>query len=154
MAFDLNAAYAKFLARHPWQSFLTLTFDRRRSSPSHSVSPEWTDKGFRQLIRYLNERIYGNRWMRTTKHKGVIWARVDEAHADGVLHFHAVIYAPFRSLPKILIRAIKDWWALHFGMARVEIPRSIDDVLHYLTKHVAFPDHAEIQFSNNFQYPE
>ena len=150
----LRQAWVSFLLPHPWQLFLTLTFDRKRASPRHSVSPEWADKRFRQLIRFANERIYGKRWLRTTKHKGVIWARVDEAHADGVLHFHAVIYAPSRSFPESLVRAVKNWWERHFGMARIEIPRSIDDVLHYLTKHVAFPDHAEIQISNNFQYPE
>lgn len=149
----LRQAWVSFLLPHRWGAFLTLTFDRKRYALGYSVSPERADKAFRRLIQFCNECIYGRRWLRDTKHKGVIWARVEEAHADGALHLHAVIYAPARTISADLLRAMKDWWARHFGLARIEIPRSLDDVLHYLTKHIAFPDRAELCISNNFQCP-
>ncbi len=147
---ELRQAWVSFLLPHPWQLFLTLTFDRTCVSPSHGMSPERADKGFRRLVQFVNERLFGKRWLRTTKHKGVIWARVDEAHGDGVLHFHAVMYIPSSMFPEDLIRAIRDWWGRRFGMARAEVPRSRDDVLHYLTKYLSFPDRAELQISRNF----
>lgn len=148
---QVSLAYAEFLAPHPWQLFLTLTFDRKHTASGHEIPAEHADKGFRRLVQFINERMFGKRWLRMTKHKGVIWARVDEAHQDGALHFHAVMYAPSSSLPKDLIRAIRDWWGRRFGMARAEVPRSRDDVLRYLTKHLTFPHLAEIQISQNFQ---
>lgn len=149
----LRHAWMSYLQPHRWGAFLTLTFDRRRSLLAYSPSPEWADKAFRRLVQFVNESIYGKRWLRDTKHKGVIWARVEEAHADGALHLHAVVCAPARTIPASLLRAMKDWWGRHFGIARIEIPRSLDDVLHYLTKHIAFPDRAELHISKNFQRP-
>lgn len=153
-AVELRQAWTSLLLPHPWQAILTLTFDRRISSPRHAVLPEFVDKGFRRLIQFVNERLYGKRWLRSTKHKGVIWARVDECHDDGMLHFHAVIYSPSSPMSGSLLRAIKDWWARHFGIARVETPRSREDVLQYLTKHLAFPERAELEISNNFRNSE
>ena len=147
----LSEAYAEFLAPHPWQVFLTLTFDRKRIRPNFSVLPQWADKAFRRLVLFFNEHLYGPRYLRTTKHKGVVWARVAEAHRDGVLHFHAVLYSPSGSIPEDLIRAAENWWNGQFGMARAEIPRSHKDVLRYLTKHVGDPERAELDLSWNFR---
>jgi len=145
----LNKACAEFLAPYPWQVFLTLTFDRKRIVPSYSVLPHWADKAFRGLVLFFNQRLYGMRYRRTTKHKGVVWVRVAEAHRDGVLHFHAVLYSPSGPMPEYLICAAEDWWKSRFGMARAEVPRSREDVLRYLTKHIGDPERAEWEFSWN-----
>lgn len=150
----LSEAYAEFLAPYPWQIFLTLTFDRKRVRPNFSVLPQWTDKAFRRLILFFNERLYGPRYLRKTKHKGLVWARVSEAHCDGVLHFHAVLFSPSGPMPEDLIRAAEDWWSGHCGMARFEIPRSNKDVLRYLTKRVGDPERAELDLSWNFRKRE
>ena len=70
----IREAYAQFLMSHPWDVFLTLTFDRRFANPQYGISPERADKDFRRLIRYVNEQLEGKRWMRKSSHKGVIWA--------------------------------------------------------------------------------
>ena len=75
----IREAYAQFLMSHPWDVFLTLTFDRRFANPQYGISPERADKDFRRLIRYVNEQLEGKRWMRKSSHKGVIWARAQEA---------------------------------------------------------------------------
>ena len=151
MSGRLNKAYAEFLAPYPWQVFLTLTFDRKRMAPSYSVLPHWADKAFRALVLFFNQRLYGMRYRRTTKHKGVFWVRVAEAHRDGVLHFHAVLYSPSGPMPEDLICAAEDWWKSRFGMARAEVPRSRQDVLRYLTKHIGDPERAELDFSWNLR---
>jgi hypothetical protein len=146
----LREAYAEFLMGHPWDLFLTLTFDRKKYAPMFIQSHEKADKDFRRLIQYVNECLYGKRWLRDSKHKGVIWARVQEPHVDGSLHFHACLHSPSAPIPAALIRAIRDWWGSRYGMARSEMPRCQGDVVRYLVKHIADPERAELDISRNF----
>ena len=150
-ASELRHAWVSMFQPYPWQVFLTLTFDRKRIAPSYSVLPHSADKAFRGLVLFFNQRLYGPRYRRKTKHKGVFWVRVAEAHRDGVLHFHAVLHAPSGPMPEDLIRAAEEWWKGQFGMARAEVPRSREDVLRYLTKHVGDPERAELDFSWNLR---
>lgn len=150
-ASELRHAWVSMFQPYPWQVFLTLTFDRKRIAPSYSVLPHSADKAFRGLVLFFNQRLYGPRYRRKTKHKGVVWVRVAEAHRDGVLHFHAVLHAPSGPMPEDLICAAEDWWKSRFGMARAEVPRSREDVLRYLTKHVGDPERAELDFSWNLR---
>lgn len=148
----LRSAWAEFIAKQPWDVFCTLTFDRRCYSPRHDISPEKVDKAFRRLIRYLNEHLYGARWMRTCPHKGVIWVRSQEPHKDGVLHFHACLRSPSAPITQALLDAASRWWEHKFGFARFEAPRSQGDVIGYLTKHTGADGwaHAEMELSYNF----
>ena len=146
----VREAYAQFLMSHPWDVFLTLTFDRRFANPQYGISPERADKDFRRLIRYVNEQLEGKRWMRKSSHKGVIWARAQEAHADGALHYHATLHSPSTPISPQLITAIREWWERRFGFARAEVPRSQEDVTRYLIKHMGNPGSAEMDFSYNF----
>jgi hypothetical protein len=146
----LRSAYAIFLQRHPWQAFLTLTFDRRYWTPSHAISPERADKAFRQLVRYVNESLFGKRALRSTKHKGVIWARASEAHGDGVLHFHALLYSPTTSIDEGTVQVLREWWEHRFGAARAEVALSQAAVTEYLSKRLGADAQAEIDISKNF----
>ena len=105
------------------------------------------------MVLFFNQRLYGRRYRRTTRHKGVVWARVGEAHGDGVLHFHAGLYSPSTPLPDELIDTAGQWWEARYGLAKAETPRSRTDVLRYLTKHVG-GEHAEFDFSWNFNRQE
>ena len=113
-ASELRHAWVSMFQPYPWQVFLTLTFDRKRIAPSYSVLPHSADKAFRGLVLFFNQRLYGPRYRRKTKHKGVVWVRVAEAHRDGVLHFHAVLHAPSGPMPEDLIRAAEE--GLRFEM--------------------------------------
>jgi hypothetical protein len=148
----LRLAWMGLIGTQHWDVFVTLTFDRRLYSPHHDISPEKADKAFRRLIRYFNEWLYGARWMRKSPHKGVIWARSQEAHKDGVLHFHACLQSPSRPMTQGLLQAALRWWKHRFGFARFELPRSQRDVISYLTKHVGPGgcEAAEIELSHNF----
>ena len=154
MNVKLRDGWREFLQPHPWSVFLTLTFDRKCRPYRYGLNSERADKDFRRLIRFVNESLYGKRWLRKTKHKGVVWARVQEPHAAGTLHYHACLYSPSEPITSSLIRAIKDWWEANFGMARSEIPRSKDTVVEYLTKNMGDPERAEMELSYNFPKSE
>ena len=150
MNVKLREGWKRFLQPHPWGMFLTLTFDGKHRSYKYRLSPERADKDFRRLIRFVNESLYGKRWLRKTKHKGVVWARVQEPHATGTLHYHTCLYSPSKPFTSNLLRATKDWWETNFGMARSEVPKSRDAVVEYLTKHIGDPERAEMELSYNF----
>ena len=151
---NLRKAWVELLVPHPWAVFVTLTFDRKRRQYAYARNPERADKDFRRLIRFINEELYGKRWLRTTEHKGVIWARVQECHHDGMLHYHACFYSPTVAITPALVRGLKDWWELKFGMARSEVPVSKRAVVEYLTKHVGNEELAEFDLSHNFPQRE
>lgn len=145
----LRPAWTSLLLPHPWEVFLSLTFSRQhRLQPDVCQRP--ADRCFRRLVQFVNENLYGKRWLRTTPHKGVVWARVDEAHRNRMLHFHACLYSPSAPIPQSLIRAIKDFWERNFGFARSEAPHSRSAVIEYMTKHVGNPELAELYLSHNF----
>ena len=147
----LRSAWAGLLARPTWDAFLTLTFDRQRNEPLHAACSERADRCFRQLVRYLNDELYGKRFLRTTPHKGLIWARAQEAHMDGVLHYHVCLSSPSIPFPQLLMMRAKAWWQARYGLARAERPISQAAVVLYLVKHVSqATDTAIIDLSHNY----
>lgn len=155
MITSLRFGYARFLSSQPWDVFATLTFDRsHRANLCHERSPEWVDKAFRRLIQFTNEQLYGKRWLRNTPHKGVVWARSQEPHADGTLHYHACIHSPSVEISQALMRAMSGWWKRRYGFARIEPPRSTSSVVEYLVKHVVPGLSVEVDFSHNFPKAE
>ena len=147
---QLRVGYCQFIARYPWQCFATLTFDRKHYALRFACAPEQADKAFRLLVLQLNERLYGPRWMSKSPSKGAVWVRVQEAHQDGYLHFHALLHTPGRELGLHFVRHLAMWWEQRFGGARVEIPHSQEAVMQYLVKHLGNPEVADLEFSNNF----
>lgn len=143
--------WVELLAREPWHWFATLTFspekvitdkwtrERKRVSrfhPLRGMHLEAADKAFRFFIRTINEELYGRRWMRVP-HGGVVWARGQEFHKSGRVHFHSVLAAPDVDLNKAASRyRYHEFWFREFGRNQIERPRDQDDVLGYLSKYV------------------
>ena len=162
---QVAAGYAELLAREPWHWFCTLTFSPTRQvrdkwtgelrtidrfHPVHGMHLEAADKAFRFFIRSVNERLYGKYWMRAAKAQGgVVWARGQEFHKSGRVHFHAVIAAPNLDLNTATSRYYwHEWWYREFGRNQIERPLDQDDVLGYLSKYVT--KDGEVDFSQNF----
>ncbi len=156
-------AWASVLERYPAHLFATLTFRpyRRftdkytgttvevpRTTARGGMHPEAADKAFRFFISSINRDLYGNSWGRRW-HRGLQWARGQEFHKDGRLHFHAVIAAPQNDLWNITrISRWHAWWLDEFGFNRLERPRSQRDIAAYVSKYVT--KGGEVDFSNNY----
>lgn len=142
-------AWRELLAAEPWHWFCTLTFKRDHERASGGIHPEKADKAFRYFVRCLNEELYGKYWMRSAKAQGgVIWARGQEFHRDGKVHFHAVLAAPDRDLNTASRYAWHEFWYREFGRNQIERPHSQADVVGYVSKYVT--KDGEVDFSHNF----
>lgn len=142
-------AYAGMLAQQPWHWFGHFTFDPKQERTKRGgVHPEKADKAFRLFVSSVNRELYGPRWHKKP-HGGLMWARGQEFHKDGRIHFHAVLAAPTDDLNRLARRlSWMDWWFLHFGTARIQRPESVDQVCAYVSKYVA--KGGEVDFSRNF----
>jgi hypothetical protein len=160
---EVAAGYAKLLAREPWHWFATLTF-----SPTKVVRDKWTqekivvdrfhpirgmhleaaDKAFGFWVQTLNRKVYGNGF-RKVPHGGIVWARGQEFHKSGRVHFHAVLAAPDGDLNRLASRyQFHELWFREFGRNQIERPRDQDEVVGYVSKYVA--KDGEVDFSRNF----
>lgn len=146
---DLHAqGYADLLRRVPWQQFWTLTFRISKQGRNGGMHGEAADKAFRYFVSCLNREIYGPKWS-TRWHGGIQWARGQEFHRDGRLHFHAVAAAPTDDLNKLASRyEWHEFWYREFGRNRIEAPRSQADITGYVSKYVT--KGGEVDFSKNF----
>lgn len=159
---DVAAGYASLLAREPWHWFATLTFsptkrvfDRcsgkervvDRFHPIRGMHLEAADKAYRWWVTEINRRLYGRNWKRGAG--GVVWARGQEFHKSGRVHFHAVLAAPDGDLNKLASRYHwHELWFREFGRNQIERPRDQDEVVGYVSKYVA--KDGEVDFSRNF----
>lgn len=153
----------ELLAREPWHWFCTLTFSPTRSitdkytgerksverfHPIRGMHLEAADKAFRYFCFELNKKLYGKNWRRIP-HGGVIWARGQEFHKSGRVHFHSLFAAPDADLNKLQSRYYwNQFWFREFGRNQIERPRDQDDVLGYVSKYVA--KDGEVDLSPNF----
>lgn len=146
---DLHAqGYAELLRRLPWQQFWTLTFRVSKSGRNGGMHSEAADKAFRYFVSCINREMYGPKWS-TRWHGGVQWARGQEFHRDGRLHFHAVAAAPTDDINRLINRyQWHEFWYREFGRNRIEAPRSQADITGYVSKYVT--KGGEVDFSKNF----
>lgn len=160
---SIRDAWAELLQRYPAHVFATLTFrpqkfwtdkhtgelqSRNRTGTNGSMHPEAADKAFRYFIRKVNEEIYGDKWFKRW-HYGLQWARGQEFHKDGRLHFHALISAPTDDLNRLCSRyEWHEWWFREFGRNQIEQPRSQAQVAAYVSKYVV--KDGDVDFSKNF----
>ena len=146
---DLVAnGYASLLNRVPWHQFWTLTFRADRGGRTGGMHAEAADKAFRFFVSSINRELYGANWSRRW-HGGIQWARGQEFHRDGRLHFHAVASAPTDDLNRIISRyQWHEFWYREFGRNRIEAPRSQLDITGYVSKYVT--KDGEVDFSENF----
>lgn len=155
--------YVELLSREPWHWFCTLTF-----SPTKRVRDKWTgeqkvverfhpirgmhleaaDKAFRWFLFEINKDLYGKSWRRVP-HGGIVWARGQEFHKSGRVHFHSLFAAPDCDLNAVTSRyRWHEVWYREFGRNQIERPRDQDDVLGYVSKYVT--KDGEVDFSPNF----
>lgn len=141
--------YAEVLSRQNWHWFLTLTFRPEHEKASGGMHPEKADKIFRVLLSKINREIYGVRWYKRPD-GGVMWARGQEFHKDGRIHFHALAAAPTDDLNNLTrrMRWVDWWWREKIGIARIEEPLSQADVAGYVSKYVT--KDGEVDFSPNY----
>lgn len=155
-------AWAEFLRRYPAHVFATLTFRKERfytdstgqrvavnrTGSNGSMHPESADKAFRFFVSSINREVYGRDWGKRW-HRGIQWARGQEFHKDGRLHFHALLSAPTDDLNKLISRyRWHEFWFKEFGRNQIEQPRSQRDVSLYVSKYVA--KGGSVDFSPNF----
>lgn len=142
--------YAALLTREPWHWFATLTFRRDHERASGGIHPEKADKAFRYFIRCLDEHLYGQqREVRRRDRQSIVWARGQEFHKDGKVHFHALLAAPDRDLNASASRYHwHEWWFREFGRNQIEPPQCQGDVVAYVSKYVT--KDGEVDFSHNF----
>lgn len=148
---QVASAYAAFIGRANWHWFGHYTFRLHHHSAHGGVHPERADKAFRLKMSFLNRSLYGPRWAQKW-HGGCMWARGQEFHKDGRVHFHAVISAPTDDLNTLARRmSWVDWWygePFKFGICRIGRPETQNDVVEYISKYVA--KGGEIDLSKNF----
>lgn len=146
----LADAYVSLLSRQPWHQFWTLTFDPSVERSCGGVHPEKADKAFRFFVSSLNRELWGPKWAkRPAANGGVVWVRGQEFHRSGRIHFHACAAAPTTDLNSVMRRLTwMDFWANHFGWARLEVPESQQDICGYVSKYVS--KGGLVDFSANF----
>lgn len=147
-------AWADLVQRQTWHWFCTLTFRPQFEGARGGVHPEKGNKAFRLLLSTINRELYGTRWYKRRladgrMHDGLVWALGTELHKSGRIHFHALLACQERDLNELARRLTwMDWWHEHFGIARIEPPRSQDDICGYVSKYVA--KDGEVDLSANF----
>lgn len=146
---DLQAqGYAQLLQRIPWQQFWTLTFRLNKTGRNGGVHEEAADKAFRYFVSCINRELFGPKWS-TRWHGGIQWARGQEFHRDGRLHFHAVAATATDDLNRLMNRyQWHEFWYREFGRNRIEAPRSQMDITGYVSKYVT--KGGTVDFSKNF----
>ena len=141
-------AYADMLSAQPWHWFCTLTFRPQHEGKLGGVGFEKADKAYRWFVKQINADLWGNNWKRKP-HGGLVWARGQEFHKSGRIHFHAVMASPVGDLNEVAGRyRWHEFWYREFGRNQIERPNSQSDVLDYVSKYVT--KDGEVDFSPNF----
>ena len=133
-AHELNSAsreaWSTWLSQEKWDVFLTLT-DPGMSHPEHMY------KRWRYFENSVNRHLYGNNFKR--KGKGIETVVGLERQQRGSVHAHGLIRLPDHNARDPRQFSWKYWqnFATELGgWARLDIPRSNQDVVDYVTKYV------------------
>lgn len=133
-AFELNrasqAAYSTWLSSEKWDVFLTLT-DPGLSHPEHMY------KRWRYFENSVNRRLYGNHWKRRAQ--GIETVVGLERQTRGSVHAHGLIRLPDHDVKDPLQFSWRYWQKFASdlgGWAKLDIPRSSEDTVNYVTKYV------------------
>jgi len=130
---SLRGAWGDWIGRQPWDLFVTLTSEDR-------THPEAMLKRFRYCMAKASDHVYGRNWDR--RGDGLQWVVGIERHLSGNPHCHAVVRFPMVDIRGADGRAIFDlgYWQQRFtdtgGFAWLELPRSEQAVVNYVTKYI------------------
>lgn len=119
----LRSAWGDWLIEHPWQTFWTITSDKR-------THPEAILKRWRYLSATVSRDLYGRRW--AARQAGLRWVVGLERHKSGNPHLHALAYAPGCNLDDVATFSRREWQdyaTFTGGWSKVEKPRSQSDTV-------------------------
>ena len=128
----LRSAWGEWISQQQWDLFVTLTSEKQ-------THPEAMLKRFRYCMNIASDHCYGKNWLR--RDKGLQWLVGLERTKQGWPHSHAVVRFPGFDLATPDGKAIFNlgYWQKVFsdgGFAWLEIPRSQQAVVQYVTKYV------------------
>lgn len=83
LSWRVRDAWGEFIARYPWEWFVTLTF-------VVEIHPEACLKSMRLWLSKLSRELYGPRWHKKPP-RGVYWVAALEYQKRGVLHVHLLM---------------------------------------------------------------
>ena len=146
---SLRASWAGWISGQPWDLFVTLTSEKQ-------THPEAMLKRFRYCMNHASDHVYGRHW---DKHGlGVQWLVGLERTKRGWPHSHAVCRFPIVDIRGHEGKAIFDlgYWQRWFtdtgGYAWLELPRSQQAVVNYVSKYVV--KDGELSWSANCSFPQ
>lgn len=137
-----QAAWSAWLSKEPWDAFVTLT-DPGLSHPEHM------SKRFRYLENLINRSLYGNNYKR--RGQGIETVCGLERQNRGSVHAHALVRLPDHDINNPVYFSWRHWQKKASdlgGWARLDIPKSSNDVVDYVTKYVC--KEGEILLGPNF----
>ena len=131
-------AWGEFVARYPWQWFVTLTF-------AEDVHPERANKLTRVWLSKLNKFLFGHRWHKRPPY-GVYWVMAQERTKADRIHIHGLISGVNDTRR---LEWMDNWFGLDeiSGYSRIWPVNSQIAVSMYVTKYVT--KDGEIDFSRN-----
>jgi len=136
----LREAWGGFVARWPWEWFVTLTF-------TLDTHPERALKLFYLWCSQINRRIYGRRWNKREPF-GVTWIVAVEYQKSGRVHLHALLAGVGDTRR---LTWMDNWMVLDdlAGFPRIEAVDNQQAVARYVSKYVA--KGGELFFSKNLR---
>lgn len=129
MTQQAQEAYSQWLGLEKWDLLLTLT------DPGYP-HPEQMEKRTRHFMNLLNAHHYGRRWYKRTP--GIEYVIAFEYQKRGSLHTHSLIRIPTIDVNDPRQFDLTSWNAVANdlgGHAKLEIPRSQEHTMNYVTKY-------------------
>lgn len=143
----LREAWGAWIGGQPWDLFVTLTSTKQ-------THPEAMLKRFRYCMNKASDHVYGRKW--SDRGQGLQWVAGIERTKQGWPHSHAVVRFPGCDIRGQEGRAIFDlgywqrWMTDTGGFAWLQIPRSEQAVVQYVTKYVVKDGELELSAQVEF----
>jgi hypothetical protein len=143
----LRGSWGEWIGRQPWDLFVTLTSEKQ-------THPEAMLKRFRYCMNKASDHVYGR--SRKPQDRRLQWVAGLERTKQGWPHSHAVVRFPGTDIRGQEGRNIFDlgywqkWMTATGGFAWLEIPRSEQAVVQYVTKYVVKDGELELSRTVDF----
>lgn len=137
----LRGAWGSWIGGQPWDLFVTLTSEKQ-------THPEAMLKRFRYCMNKASDHVYGRRW--SERGLGMQWVVGLERTKQGWPHSHAVARFPGVDIRGQEGRQVFDlgYWQKKMtstgGFSWLQIPRSEQAVVQYVTKYVVKDGELEL----------
>lgn len=147
VAESLRGAWGTWIGAQPWDLFVTLTSEKQ-------THPEAMLKRFRYCMNKASDHCYGR--SRKATDTRLQWVVGLERTRQGWPHSHAVVRFPGIELRGPQGKAIFDlgywqhWMSSTGGFAWIDIPRSEQAVVQYVTKYVVKDGELEVSAQVEF----